>query len=107
MDNGEIFSTICGVSVGIVFFSLFLLMFVQAIRRGKLVFHGGIIYGWPARVVGVIGLLGIVSCLYLILGYEVFHTELPCTPVAIFLMCLASFILLALKFTSVFWRRRK
>jgi len=99
-------TTICGFLIGVAALIALPLMFIRAIRRSNLPFHGGELHGWSARVVGAIGLLGFASALYLMLGYML-HIKLQGTPVAVLLLCLACLVLLALRVASVFWHRWK
>jgi len=91
----------------VVAFGVLLFMLIQVIRTGKFHFHGGELRGWPARVVGVIGVLGFASALYLLFCFSILHIEPPGAPVAIALICLAVLVLITLRGTSIFWWRKK
>ena len=107
MSIGEVVLMACGASFGVAAFGVLFLMLIHAIRTGELSFHGGELHGWPARLVGVIGVLGFASALYLLFGFSILHTEPPGTPVAISLICLAALVLITLRGTSILWWRHK
>jgi len=103
MNNPQIIQTICGALFGLLVFSAFSLMFGRAVWKGDLIFHGGRIRGKLARILGVIGLLGIISGAYLAVSNLVFNTQPPFASIASLLFILFVVVLLGVRFLSIFF----
>ena len=103
MNNSEMTQTICGGLVGLLIYVAFFLMFGWAMLKGELIFHGGRIRGKLARVIGVIGLLGITAGAYLAISIFVFNTQPPFAWVAGILFGLFIIVALGVRFLSVFF----
>jgi hypothetical protein len=92
MNNHEIKTTICGGFFSMLAYILFFLEFARAIVKGELMFYDGTIHAWLARIIGVIGILGMMAGAYLgisnVVFHEVFDTASPFTWVLIFLFSL-------------------
>lgn len=98
---------VCGSLISIVFFIVFFIMYFRAITKNELIFRGGVIRGKLARVLGVIGLLGISAGAYLATGYLVFNTEPPGVMVAAFLFGMFVIMALSVRFLSIFFWHSK
>jgi len=107
MNNSEIIKTICGGLFGLAVFIAFLLMFGWAAWKGDFIFRFGRIRGRLARIIGVIGLLGMAAGAYLVIGFYVFHTTPPFVSVAGFLFGLLLVMLLVVRFLSLFFWHSK
>ena len=107
MNNDKIIQTICGGLFGLLIFVAFFLMFGWATLKGDLIFSGGRIRGRLARVLGVIGLLGITAGAYLAISVLVFNTQPPFTSVASFLFGLFIVVFLGVRFLSIFFWHSK
>ena len=103
MNYSEIIQTICGGSFSILIYVMFFWMFYLAIFKKDFTFHGGRIHGQLARILGIIGMLGITAGGYLAISYLVFHTEPPLMPVAAFLFALFGFMAIGVRFLSGFF----
>ncbi len=103
----EILQTLCGILFGLLVFIGFLVMFGWAAFKGELIFNSGRIRGKPARVIGVIGLLGTTAGVYLAISLLVFHTEPPFESVTGFFVLLTFAIMLVLRFLSIFFWHSK
>jgi hypothetical protein len=108
MNISEIIQTICGVLFGLLVFIAFLLMFSWAVLKGEFIFSSGKIRGKLARIIGVIGLLGMIAGIYLAVSILVFHIEQPpLASIANFFFVLLIVVLLAVRFLSLFFWRSK
>ena len=107
MHDSDMTQTICGGLISVLFYIVFFLMFGWATWNGDLIFHGGRIRGRLARVIGVIGLLGITAGAYLGISFFVFNLEPPFAGVASFLFGLFVIVVLVVRFLSIFFWRSK
>ena len=94
---------IFGGLVGLLLYIAFFLMFGRAILKSDLIFHGGRIRGRLARIIGVIGLLGITAGAYLGINVLVFKIEPPFASVALVLFGLFIVVALAVRLLSIFF----
>ncbi len=101
MMSEEITQTVCAGLLGAALYLRVLWMFGEAALRGVFAFRADEIEGKPARVIGVIGLLGMVSFLYI--GFGVYlDNQLPLWPVAGFFVALTVVMVLALGIFALF-----
>ncbi|HJR78598.1 MAG TPA: hypothetical protein VJ821_00915 [Anaerolineales bacterium] len=107
MNSTEIIPTICGSLFGTLIYVLFFWMFFRAIVKNELVFHGGTIRGSLARIIGVIGIVGIQAGAYLVISLLIFDTEPPGMPVAAFLFGLFCVVMIGVRFLSIFFWHTK
>ena len=97
----EVIQSICAGLLGAALYIRVFLMFGEAAWRGVFSFSADEIQGKSARVIGVIGLLGMVSFLYA--GLNVYlDTLLPLWPMAAFFMALMVVMVLALGIFTIF-----
>jgi hypothetical protein len=102
MNNGEIIQTISGGLIVLLVFIAFFFMFGWAALKGDLIFRDGRIRGRLARVIGVIGLLGVTAGAYLAIGVLVFDTQPPFASLAGFLFVLFFVVALGMRFLTIF-----
>ena len=103
MISEEVTQTVCAGLLGAALYVRVFLMFGEAAWHGVFTYRLGEIEGKPARVIGVIGVLGMVSFLYIGLGvYLDTLTLLPLWPVAGFFMALTVVMALALGIFGLF-----
>jgi hypothetical protein len=95
--------SICGGIFALIVFIAFFLMFGWAVLKGDLIFHGGRIRGRAARVIGVIGLLGIVAGAYLAISVLVFDVQPPFASLSGLLFGLFVVVTLAVRILLVFF----
>ncbi len=107
MDNNEIIKYICGGLFGTALYVGFLLMFIWAAWKGVFIFHYGRIRGRLARVIGVIGLIGMAAGTYLTVSLLVFDTTPPFAGIASFLLGLLIVMLLVVRFLALFMWHEK
>ena len=104
MINHEILQSIFGWLFAIIVYVGFFFMYFRAITKHELLFHGGIIRGRLARVLGVIGLSGITAGAYLAISTEILHLqEPPGFPLAVGLFILFVVMGLTTRFLSIFF----
>ena len=103
MDKNQIVGYLIVGILGLFFYLLFFFTFHKAIFKEELVFRGGIIRGRLARILGIIGMLGIIAATYLGISIAVFHFEPPGKPVAMFLLLVFAAMMIILRFLSIFW----
>lgn len=102
MNSNELLKTICtGLLVFIMWLAL-LFMHIRAIVKKEYLFHGGIIRGKLAQIIGVTGTIGISAGVYLAICLLVFHIEPPGTFVAISLFAFFIIMALSIRFFSIF-----
>lgn len=105
MGSEKIELTFLGGLFGTIVIIAFFTMYIHAINKKELLFHGGRIHGKSARVLGVIGLAGLLGGVYLLVSYLVFKIEEPFGwPVAAILFSLFVLINFTLRFLSIFFR---
>ncbi len=97
----EVIQSICAGLLGAALYIRLLWMFGDAAWRGVFSFRLGEIQGKPARVIGVIGLLGMISFAYLGVGFY-FDIRPPLWPVAGFFLALAVLMVLAVSLFGFF-----
>jgi hypothetical protein len=102
MDSSEIIIPVCGGLIGLVVFSGLFLMFGWATLKRDLFFHGGRIQGKMARLIGVIGLLGLTANAYIGIYILAFKTQPPFALAAIFLSILFIVVVLGMRIFSIF-----
>jgi hypothetical protein len=102
MDSSEIIIPLCGGLIGLMVFTGFFLIFGWATLKRDLYFHGGRIQGKMARVIGVIGLLGLTASAYLGIYILLFKTQPPFAMAAIFLSILFIVVVLGMRLFSIF-----
>jgi hypothetical protein len=107
MNNNEIIQNICGGLFGTALYVGFLLMFIWAAWRGDFIFHYGRIRGKLARVIGVIGLIGMAAGTYLMASLFIFDTIPPFAAVAGFLLGLLFVMLFVIRFLALFMWHEK
>ena len=107
MNNDEIIKYICGGLFGAALYVGFLLMFIWAAWKGDFIFHYGRIRGKLARVIGVIGLIGMAAGTYLMVSLFVFDTTPPFAAIAGVLLGLAMIMLLVVRFLALFMWHEK
>lgn len=107
MNNSQILQSICGGIIGLLVFIMFGLMFGWAVAKGDFIFHYGRIRGKLARLIGVIGLLGITAGAYLAISYLVFDTQPPFVSLASFLFGIFFIVMIVVRFLSLFFWRSK
>lgn len=95
--------SICGGLFVVVVFITFLVLFGWAVLKGDLIFHGGRIHGRVARVIGVIGLLGIIAGAYLAISVLVLGIQPTFAPLASLLLGFFVVVIVAVRFLSVFF----
>ncbi|PKN91170.1 MAG: hypothetical protein CVU44_20635 [Chloroflexi bacterium HGW-Chloroflexi-6] len=101
MISEEVTQTICAGLLGAALYLRVFWMFGEAALRGVFAFRADEIQGKPARVIGVIGLLGMLSFLYIGLGVYL-DTQPPLWPVAGFFAALMVVMVLALGIFAIF-----
>jgi hypothetical protein len=106
MDNKEIIQNICLGLFGAAVLIGFLMMFILGIWKSDFGFHGGRIRGKLARLVGVIGLVGIAAGTYLSVSLFLFDTTPPLATVAGLLVLLLIITLLMVRFLAIFMRHK-
>ena len=107
MDNNKIIEYVCGGLFGTAVYVGFLLMFIWATWKSDFIFHYGRIRGRLARVIGIIGLIGMAAGTYLAVSLLVFDTTPPFAPVAGFLFGLLIVMLLVVRFLALFMWHEK
>jgi hypothetical protein len=100
MNSNEIIKYICGGLFGTALYAGFLLMFIWAVWKGDFIFHNGRIRGKLARVIGIIGLIGMAAGTYLTVSLFVFDTTPPFAAIAGFLLGLLIVTLLVARFLA-------
>jgi hypothetical protein len=103
MNNSQLAGKLVVGILGLLFYALCFSLFHRAIFREEFIFRGGIIRGSLVRILGIIGMLGITAGAYLGISFAVFHVEPPGMPVAMFLLIFFGFMMISLKFLSIFW----
>lgn len=93
--------SICAGLLGAALYLRVFWMFGEAAFRGVFIFRLGDIDGKPARVIGVIGLLGMVSFAYLGVGVYL-DRQPPLWPLAGFFLALAVVMVLAVSIFGLF-----
>jgi sterol desaturase/sphingolipid hydroxylase (fatty acid hydroxylase superfamily) len=101
MMSEEVTQTVCAGLLGAALYLRVLWMFGEAAFRGVFAYRLGEIQGKPARVIGVIGVLGMVSLLYIGLGVEL-NRQLPLWLVAGFFLALMVVMVLAVSLFGLF-----
>ena len=104
MNNGNV---ICGGLIGSLAYIGFLVMFTWAVWKGEFIFHYGRIRGKFARVVGIIGLIGMAAGTYLMVSIFVFDKTPPFASIAGFLVGLLIVMLLVVRFLALFMWHEK
>lgn len=99
--SDEVIQSVCAGLLGAALYLRVLWMFGEAAFRGVFAYRLGEIQGKPARVIGVIGLLGMVSFAYLGVGVY-FDIRPPLWLLAGFSMALAVLIVLAVSIFGLF-----
>jgi hypothetical protein len=107
MDNSEIAKTLCMGLWGLIVFVGFLLMFLWAVWKGEFIFSSGKIRGTFARIIGVIGLMGLTAAAYWVIGSWALESNLPFTRLAGFVAALLVVFLLVIRFLSLFFWHSK
>lgn len=92
---------VCAGLLGAFFYARFFFMFYEAALRGSFSFRLGEINGNPARVIGIIGLLGLISALYIGLS-DFLEIRLPLWPVASVFLALAVLMVLVVGIWGIF-----
>ena len=98
MDTNEIIRIIFGTLFGVLLYVGFIMMFVRAAWKGDFVFRYGRIRGKLAKIIGWVGMLGMVAGTYLAVSIFVFDTTPPLAIIAGFLVGLLFLTLLLVKF---------
>lgn len=99
--SDDFIQSICAGILGTIVYLRILWMFGDAAFRGVFSYRLGEIYGKPARVIGGIGLLGMVSFVYLGVGIFL-DKQPPFWPVAGFFLAAAVLMVLGLCIWVIF-----
>ncbi len=102
MNNNEIIPKICTGLFGTALYIGFLVMFIWATWKGDFIFHGGRIRGKLARIIGIVGLIGMAAGTYLVVSLFVFKITPPLASIASLLLGLLFVMLLVVRFLSIF-----
>jgi len=107
MGNNDIAQNICLGLFGVTVYIGFLVMFIWAVWKNDFIFHGGRIRGKLARVIGIIGLIGMTAGTYLLVSIFIFKTTPPFAPFAGLLFGLTLVMVLVMRFLSIFMWHQK
>ena len=107
MGNNEITQNICLGLFGVAVYIGFLVMFTWGAWKGDFIFHGGRIRGKLARIIGIIGLIGMTAGTYLLVSIFIFKTTPPLASFAGLLFGLTVVMVLVVRFLSVFMWHQK
>jgi hypothetical protein len=104
----EVIQSVCAGLLGGALYLRVLWMFGEAAFRGVFSYRLGEIRGKPARAIGVVGLLGMVSFAYLGVGVYL-DRQPPLWPLAGFFLALAVLMVLAVSIfglVRIAWQRK-
>ncbi len=107
MGNNEVTQNVCLGLFGVSVYIGFLVMFTWAAWKGDFIFHGGRVHGKLARVIGIIGLIGMMAGTYLLVSLFIFKTTPPLASFAGLLFGLSFVMVLVVRFLSVFMWHQK
>lgn len=107
MSNTEIIKTICSGLFGFIVWLVLLYMYIRAIINKQLLFHGGVIRGVLARIIGIIGVVGITAGAYLGCCLFILNIKPPGIYFALSLIVLFFITAFVLRFLSIFLKRSK
>lgn len=107
MNNNEIIGHVFGGLLGTIIYVAFMIVFIRAAWKGDLILRFGRIRGKLARVIGVIGLIGMAAGTYLIGSLKIFDKTPPFATIAGLLLLLLFVTLFVVNLLSLFMWHEK